>query len=184
MSLTPSKMIKLGSIAPEFSLQNVDNTTKSYQMCKGEQGTLVFFICNHCPYVIHINQGLVSLANDYMDKGIGFVAINSNDVENYPEDSPEKMKELSKKEGFPFAYLFDEDQSVAKSYDAACTPDFFLYNSSDELVYRGQLDKSRPGSSTPVTGEDLRRAMDLLLEAKSIPAELQIPSSGCNIKWK
>lgn len=184
MSLTPSKMIELGSKAPDFSLINVDSTIKSYSECKGERGTLVFFICNHCPYVIHINEGLVSLANDYINKEIGFVAINSNDVDSYPEDSPEKMKELAANERFPFPYLFDEDQSVAKAYDAACTPDFFLYNSRDELVYRGQLDRSRPGSSIPVTGESLRDALDLLLMGKSVEASKQIPSSGCNIKWK
>ncbi len=184
MSLTPSNMITLGLAAPSFSLMGVDERTWSLAQCQGELGTLVLFSCNHCPYVIHINEQLVSMADEYMSKGIGFVAINSNDVDNYPEDSLDKMAELSKAVGYSFPYLYDETQEVAKAYDAACTPDFYLYGEDLKLVYRGQIDSSRPGSNTPVTGEDLRSAMDRLLAKKKIPALGQRASSGCNIKWK
>ncbi len=184
MSLTLSKMVKLGPIAHDFSLPNVDGRSYSLSDVKGEKGTLIFFICNHCPYVIHINEELVRLANDYMPKGIGFIAINSNDVEKYPEDHPDKMKEVAQQLGYPFVYLFDESQEVARSYDAACTPDFFLYDANLSLVYRGQLDDSRPGNEIPVTGRDLRRALDMLLQGKMVDEQEQIPSAGCNIKWK
>ena len=141
------------------------------------------FICNHCPFVKHVNQGIVSLANDYQDQGVSFIAISSNDVENYPQDGPELMKENALREGFPFPYLYDESQEVAKAYDAACTPDFYIFDQGLELVYRGQLDDSRPGNGLPVTGKDMREALDALLVGK--PAlEVQKPSIGCNIKWK
>ena len=141
------------------------------------------FICNHCPFVKHVNEALVKLANDYIPKGISFIAISSNDVVNFPEDSPEKMKQTAKELGYTFPYLYDESQEVARAYDAACTPDFFIYDKDLKLVYRGQLDNSRPSNGLPVTGKDIRNAFDLLLAGKNIPAE-QMPSIGCNIKWK
>ena len=141
------------------------------------------FICNHCPFVKHVNEALVKLANDYIPKGISFIAISSNDVVNFPEDSPEKMKQTAKELGYSFPYLYDESQEVARAYDAACTPDFFIYDKNLKLVYRGQLDDSRPSNGLPVTGKDIRSAFDLLLAGKNVPAE-QMPSIGCNIKWK
>jgi len=141
------------------------------------------FICNHCPFVKHVNEGLVELANDYILKGISFIAISSNDVVNFPEDSPEKMKNEAKSLGYPFPYLYDESQEVARAYDAACTPDFFIYDKDLKLVYRGQLDDSRPKNGIPVTGKDIRAALDSLLQSKPVSEE-QKPSIGCNIKWK
>jgi glutathione peroxidase-family protein len=141
------------------------------------------FICNHCPYVKHVQVEMVKMANEYLDKGIGVLAISSNDIEAYPEDSPEAMRETARSWNFHFPYLFDETQEVARAYDAACTPDFYLFNSSKELVYRGQMDKSRPGNTEPNNGEDLRAAMDDLIAGNPIGGE-QIPSVGCNIKWK
>ncbi len=185
MALTPSKMTQLGSSAPNFNLVNVDGQSVSLADFGRYQGLVVMFICNHCPYVKHINKGLVSLAQDYMAKGIGFVAINSNDYSNpkYAEDSPEHMKSTARQEGYPFPYLVDADQKVARAYDAACTPDFFLYDKSRKLVYRGRMDPSTPGNGVPVTGSDLRQALDALLGGKPGPAD-QKPSMGCNIKWK
>lgn len=184
MSLTPTTQIPLGFTAPSFNLPDtVSGDEKSYTDIRGEKGTLVMFICNHCPYVIHVRKELVRLAKDYLPKGIGFVAISSNDVANYPDDSPELMKELAEEMNFPFAYLYDETQEVAKDYDAACTPDFMLFDSEDKCRYRGRLDASRPGSGEAVTGEDMRRALDHILSGDSIP-EPQYPSMGCNIKWK
>lgn len=184
MALTPSNMLPLGTKAPAFELQDVvtgqfvtlDDVTREY-------GTLVMFICNHCPYVKHVEEQMVSMGNEYLDKGIGVVAISSNDIAAYPEDSPEEMRELAKRWNYHFPYLYDESQSVARSYDAACTPDFYLFNAARELVYRGQMDKSRPGNSEPNNGEDLRAAMDDLIAGNPIMIE-QIPSVGCNIKWK
>lgn len=177
-------MSPLGTQAPDFTLPDtVSGKQLSLSELKGEKGTLIMFICNHCPFVIHINEELVRLGKDYRNKGIKMVAINSNDVENYPDDSPEKMTLVARKLGYPFPYLYDETQEVAKAYDAACTPDFFLYDSKLKLVYRGQLDDSRPGNEIPVTGKDLRKAMDLLILRKPIDAN-QRPSLGCNIKWK
>ena len=150
---------------------------------KAEQGTVVMFICNHCPYVKHVNDELVKLANDYQSQGVAFVAISSNDVNNYPEDSPEKMAEYGKALGYPFPYLYDESQEVAKAYEAACTPDFYIFNGDLKLVYRGQLDGSRPSSGIPVTGADMRQALDQLVNGEAIPED-QRPSMGCNIKWK
>jgi len=184
MALTPTLSIPLGFKAPEFNLlDTISGNNYSFQDLKGENGTLVMFICNHCPYVIHIREGLIKLANDYKEKGIGFIAISSNDAVNYPDDSPEKMKELGEAENFPFPYLYDETQEVAKAYDAACTPDFDLFDANDLCVYRGRLDDSRPGKDIPVTGKDMREAIDTILRGDKIP-ERQMPSMGCNIKWK
>jgi thiol-disulfide isomerase/thioredoxin len=184
MALTESNMLELGTEAPDFSLiDTVDNDQKSLKELKGEKGTVVMFICNHCPYVIHINSQLVSIANTYAEKGISFVAISSNDVENYPDDSPEKMKLIAKVLKYPFPYLYDKTQSVAKAYKAACTPDIYLFDDKERLFYRGRLDGSRPGNDIPLTGSDLRFALDALLLGIS-DVQPQIPSAGCNIKWK
>jgi peroxiredoxin len=184
MSNTPSNMLPLKTIAPNFNLINT-KTDKliSLNEAKGEKGTLIMFICNHCPFVLHVNSELVKLANDYSATGISFVAISSNDVKHYPQDSPELMKKVAAKEKYPFPYLYDETQEIAKAYRAACTPDFFLFNSELKLVYRGQLDSSRPGNNTPVTGKDIRDAIDSVLAGKKVN-EKQFPSMGCNIKWK
>jgi peroxiredoxin len=184
MALTPSNMLPLGTKAPDFTLNDTkDGHQKSLIHLKGEVGTLILFICNHCPFVIHINKQLVQLANDYISKGINCIAISSNDVENYPQDGPKFMQQHAKDNHYPFPYLYDESQDVAKSYDAACTPDFFLFNTELTLVYTGQLDDSRPENGIAVTGKDLRAAMDALLNNESVNA-LQKPSMGCNIKWK
>lgn len=185
MARTLTTSIPLGFKAPDFALKDVvSGKTISFKDVKGEKGTLVMFICNHCPYVIHVIDELVNLGNEYAEKGIGFVAISSNDVLNYPQDGPELMKEFAEERVFPFPYLYDESQDVAKAYDAACTPDFSLFNASDECVYRGELDGSRPGSEVPVTGASMRDALDKVLLNEIIPAEEQRPSMGCNIKWK
>jgi len=184
MALTPSNMLPLGTLAPDFNLIDTkDGQLKSLDDLKGARGTLVMFICNHCPFVIHVNQQLVQLANDYSPKGINCIAISSNDVVNYPQDGPDKMKVHAKENHYPFPYLYDETQDVAKAYDAACTPDFFLFDQDLKLVYAGQLDGSRPGNGVPITGEDLRAAMDALLREDAINPN-QKPSMGCNIKWK
>lgn len=184
MARTPSNMLDLGTEAPDFSLiDTVSDTLMDLKTVKGENGTVVMFICNHCPFVIHVNEQLVKLANDYRSQGIGFVAISSNDVVNYPQDGPDLMKENAKNQGYPFPYLYDETQAVAKAYNAACTPDLYLFNSELKLVYRGQLDDSRPGNGLPVTGEDLRDALEALLSGQAISKD-QKPSIGCNIKWK
>lgn len=148
-----------------------------------DKATVVMFICNHCPYVVHVNKELVRLANDYISKGVSFVAISSNDVENYPQDGPEEMKRHAAREKYPFPYLYDESQNVARAYDAACTPDFYVFDQDLKLAYRGRLDDSRPNSGTPLTGKDLRAAIDALLAGQPV-AEKQYPSGGCNIKWK
>jgi thiol-disulfide isomerase/thioredoxin len=150
---------------------------------KGGTATVVMFICNHCPFVKHVNDELVRLGNDYNDKGIGFVAISSNDVENYPDDSPGMMKIVAQEMEYPFPYLYDETQEVAKAYDAACTPDFYVFDKDLKLVYRGQLDDSRPGNDIPVTGKDLRSALNAVIDGKEVSDD-QKPSLGCNIKWK
>lgn len=184
MARTPSTMVELGTDAPDFRLEDVvSGQTKSLSDVKGKRGTLVMFICNHCPFVKHINEELVKLGNEFPSKGISLVAINSNDVENYPEDRPDLMKEIALTHGYRFPYLYDETQEVARAYDAACTPDFFLFDADLKLVYRGQLDDSRPGNDIPVTGRDLRTAMNALVNGKRISAD-QRPSLGCNIKWK
>ncbi len=184
MARTPSNMVPLGTKAVPFALQDaVTGKTFTLEELKSQIGTVLFFICNHCPFVKHINHELVSIANEYIKKGISFVAVNSNDVTKYPEDAPDKMKETAIDLQYPFPYLFDEDQQVAKAYDAACTPDFYIYDKDLRLVYRGQLDDSRPGNNIPVTGRDLRHALDAILTDKPV-SDLQKPSIGCNIKWK
>ena len=184
MALTPSNSFEKGAKAPDFNLiDTVSENSISLNDIKGENGTVIFFICNHCPFVIHVNEELVRLANDYSTKGIGFVAISSNDVINYPQDGPEKMKAHAATVGYPFPYLYDETQEVAKAYDAACTPDIYVFDKNLQNYYHGQIDDSRPGSGKPVTGADIRNALDLLLEDKSFSGR-EIPSMGCNIKWK
>ncbi len=185
MSKTPSNMLALGTVAPEFHLKDTNSESNyfSFADVKGEKGTLVFFICNHCPFVHHVIKEVVMIANDYRVQGIGFVAISSNDISNYPQDSPERMTEFAFENNFEFPYLYDENQEVAKVYDAACTPDFFLFDNQNKLVYRGQLDDSRPGNGIPLSGNDLRGAIDSLVYNRTINPN-QKPSLGCNIKWK
>lgn len=184
MANTPSTMVPLDTEAPYFNL--LDSITKNYVSLndiRGSRGTVVMFICNHCPFVKHVNEELVRIANDYRVLGFGFVAINSNDVSAYPEDSPEKMWAKAQVENYSFPYLYDESQETARAYKAACTPDFFLFNDTLKLVYRGQLDNSRPGNGIPCNGRDLREALDNLLNNRP-PVKHQKPSIGCNIKWK
>ena len=177
-------MLPLGTKAPNFVLPDtVSGNAMSLNDVKGEAGLVVMFLCNHCPFVKHVNAGIVSLANDYADSGMGFVAISSNDVENYPDDSPDKMKEVAATEGYSFPYLYDESQDVARVYDAACTPDFYVFDREMLLVYRGRMDASRPGNDIPVTGEDLRNAIDAALVNRPA-ASKQYPSAGCGIKWR
>jgi len=183
MVCTPSTMVPLGTEAPPFRLPNVDGRIVSIEDFKDAPALLVVFICNHCPYVKHILPHFVGLAKEYQQRGVAIVGINSNDVTGYPDDAPEKMAELSRTMGFTFPYLFDESQEVAKAYGAACTPDFYLFDSARRLVYRGQMDDSRPGNGRPVTGADLRAAIDAVLAGRPISAD-QRPSVGCNIKWK
>lgn len=183
MVKTASIMLSLGAEAPDFSLPDLDGTLVSLADYQDAPALLVMFICNHCPFVKHVASELARLGRDYADRGVAIVGINANDVENYADDSPEKMREEAKRQGYTFPYLYDETQGVAKAYRAACTPDFFLFDGNRRLVYRGQLDSSRPGSGVPVTGEDLRAALDAVLAGKPVPAE-QRASIGCNIKWK
>lgn len=184
MALTPSNSFEKGSIAPNFELlDTISNNVLSLEDIKGEKGTVVLFICNHCPFVIHVNDQLVALANDYSSKGIGFVAISSNDVEKYPQDAPHLMKEKAKEVGYPFPYLYDETQEVAKAYDAACTPDIYVFDGELKSVYHGQLDASRPGNNIPVSGSDMRAVLDSLIRGVSYDGP-ERPSMGCNIKWK
>ncbi|WP_209404480.1 thioredoxin family protein [Pseudozobellia sp. WGM2] len=183
MANTPSNMLPLGTMAPDFELfDTVSEKKLGLEQLKGEKGTVVMFICNHCPFVKHVNPTLSNLGKRYQEKGIGFIAISSNDVENYPLDSPDLMKQTAIDEGYSFPYLYDERQIVASAYDAACTPDFYLFDSNLKLVYRGQLDDSRPGNGKPVTGEDLKNAMDAVLSGRKVSPD-QKPSIGCNIKW-
>lgn len=184
MALTFTKPITLGFRAPDFTLPDtVSGKNLSFDDIKGEKGTLIIFICNHCPYVKHVIHELVNIGNEYMAKGIGMAVISPNDVEAHPEDRPEKMKVWAEELKFPFPYLYDESQETAKAYEAACTPDFDLFDMDDRCVYRGQLDGARPGNDIPVTGEDLRKALDLLLAGKEVDRD-QTPSAGCGIKWK
>jgi peroxiredoxin len=183
MALTPSTMLSLGTTAPDFTVPDTNGKTVSLADFKDKPALLVMFICNHCPYVKHIRTGLAQLARDYLSRGVGIVGINSNDVENYPDDSPAKMKEEVKSAGYLFPYLYDELQAVAKTYRAACTPDIYLFDKGRKLVYRGQFDDSRPGNGIPVTGKDLRAALDAALAGKPISPN-QKASMGCNIKWK
>ena len=184
MARTPSNMLPLGTVAPPFNLlDTVSDEFKTLKQLQGKHGTVVVFICNHCPFVIHINETLVGIANGYQKKGIKFIAISSNDVKNYPQDGPKQMKVQAEKLNYPFPYLYDETQAIAKAYDAACTPDFFLFDGGLKLVYRGQMDDSRPGNDHPIDGADLKNAMECLLQntSNTLP---QKPSIGCNIKWK
>ncbi|MBN2375944.1 MAG: thioredoxin family protein [Sedimentisphaerales bacterium] len=180
---TRSNMLALGTRAPEFQLPDINGRMVGLADFAGAPAVLVIFMCNHCPYVIHVREKLVELAKEYQSRGVAVVAINSNDVENYPDDSPEKMKQDAEKFGYTFDYLFDETQQVARAYLAACTPDFFLFDAECKLIYRGQMDDSRPGSEIPVTGADLCAAMDAVLQGQTVATE-QKPSMGCNIKWK
>jgi peroxiredoxin len=183
MAVTPSTMLALGTQAPGFGLPDVSGKDVSLVDFKDAKALLVVFMCNHCPFVKHIIDDFVELAKEYQAQGVAVVAINSNDVENYQEDRPEWMARIAKEKGFTFPYLYDASQGVAKIYRAACTPDFFLFDKDRKLVYRGQMDDSRPGNDEPITGADLRAAMDAVLADKPVPAE-QKPSMGCNIKWK
>ena len=184
MALTPSNMMPLGTPAPDFCLPD---TVSGKEVClsevRGEVATVVMFICNHCPFVKHIQDELVRLGQEYPARGVSLVAISANDADQYPEDSPENMKALAVSLGYSFPYLYDEDQQVARLYDATCTPDIFVFDKALECAYRGQLDGSRPGNGIPLTGEDLRSALDALLAGQMVDPE-QKPSVGCNIKWK
>lgn len=183
MALTPSNMLPLGTKAPSFKLPDTDGNQVTLDSKAGAKGYLVIFMCNHCPYVKHIRSALAQVTADYMKKGIAVFGINANDAANYPEDSPEKMKVEKKSAGYQFPYLYDHTQTVAESYDAACTPDFYLFDASKSLVYRGQFDDSRPGNDEPVTGKDLTAAVESVLSGKK-PTDAQAPSIGCNIKWR
>ena len=183
MVKTASTMLELGTPALPFSLPATDNSTVSLSDFSESKGLLVIFMCNHCPFVKHIAEQLAALGRDYQEKGMAIVGINSNDTENYPDDSFEAMAQEVTQRGYTFPYLLDETQEIAKAYHAACTPDFFLFDGDMQLFYRGQLDHSRPESGIPVTGIDLREAMDALLAGRPLESE-QVPSIGCNIKWK
>jgi peroxiredoxin len=184
MARTPSTMLPLGTPAPDFCLLDaVTGTLVALADIGGKPALLVIFMCNHCPFVKHVAAGLAALAKDYQPRGVAVVGINSNDVVAHPDDAPDKMRDEAHSRGYTFAYLYDESQAVAKAYRAACTPDFFLFNGGRKLVYRGQLDDSRPDNGIPVTGRDLRAALDAVLAGQSVPAE-QKPSIGCNIKWR
>lgn len=184
MAVTPSIMLPLGTRAPDFKLWDVmSDRDLSLDDLKSDIATVIMFICNHCPFVKHVQKGLVELANEYIPRGISFIAICSNDIENYPDDSPENMRAVATRLGYPFPYLFDDSQDVARAYDAQCTPDFYIFDKDLKCVYRGQMDDSRPGNGRPVTGKDIRGALDNILSGKPVPEE-QYPSIGCNIKWK
>lgn len=183
MARTPSNMLPLNTAALDFDLiDTITDKQLTLGDTAGEKGTVIMFICNHCPFVIHVNPEIVKMAQEYQPKGIGFVAISSNDIINYPQDAPHLMKQKAMDQGYTFPYLFDETQEVARAYDAACTPDFYLFDSGLKLAYRGQLDDSRPGNGVPLTGADLRNAMEALLKGDAIDSN-QKPSIGCNIKW-
>lgn len=183
MVRTASTMLPLGTQAPHFSLPNIDGKTVSLSEFAGKKALVVIFMCNHCPYVKHVAPELTKVANDYLPKGVGFVGISSNDIVAHPEDAPDRMRIEANNQGYPFPYLFDEDQSVATAYHAACTPDIFVFDAAHRLIYRGQLDDSRPKTDKPLTGKDLRSALDCILAGQPVPQE-QRPSIGCNIKWK
>lgn len=184
MAETLSKMIPLGTMAPDFSLPDtISGDTYSLTDIKGDKATVIMFICNHCPYVIHIIDEMASIPSDYKDNGITFIAISSNDIISHPQDSPENMKKFGDKYRFTFPYLFDSSQEIARAYSAACTPDFFIFDSELKLAYRGQLDDSRPGNSIPSTGKDIRNALNNILDGLPVDP-VQQPSIGCNIKWK
>jgi thiol-disulfide isomerase/thioredoxin len=184
MALTESNFFEKSKQAAHFELlDTTSDKIATLQELKGENGTVIMFICNHCPFVVHVQPELISLANDYISKGIGFIAISSNDVEDYPQDGPKYMKQLAAKMKFPFPYLYDETQEVAKAYDAACTPDFYVFDAELKSIYHGQLDNSRPGNKIAVDGSDIRNSLEKLL-AKEENLSAQKPSVGCGIKWK
>ena len=184
MAYTESNMLPLGTKAPDFTLPDtVSGRQVSLRDVLSGKATVVMFLCNHCPYVIHVNPEIVRVVRDYQAKGVGFVGISSNDVVNYPQDGPDKMKEHARAAGYNFPYLYDETQEVARAYDAACTPDFYVFDGDARLVYRGRLDGSRNKNDLPLTGADLRAAIDAVLEGRPVE-EKQYPSAGCNIKWK
>jgi peroxiredoxin len=183
MVKTASTMLPLGTAAPDFSLPNIDGKTVSLRDLSGKKALVAIFMCNHCPFVKHLRSGLAEFGRDYQAKGVAVVGISSNDITSHPDDSPEKMKAEASSAGYTFPYLFDESQAVAKAYRAACTPDFYVFDADRKLVYRGQFDSSRPGNGIPVTGVDLRAAVDSVLAGRPV-AEPQQPSIGCNIKWK
>ena len=185
MALTESNMLPLGTEAPPFALPDTvsGDTIRFEDISAGKKATVVMFICNHCPYVIHVNPEIIRVVNDYQSKDVAFVGISSNDVANYPQDGPDKMKIHAEETGYNFPYLYDESQNVAHAYDAACTPDFYVFNEEKQLVYRGRLDGSRPGNDAALNGADLRAALDAALTG-SQPLDTQYPSAGCNIKWK
>ncbi len=183
MALTASRMLALGTLAPDFSLPDTAGNTVSLADFEKSPALLVIFMCNHCPFVKHMLGDLVELARDYQARGVAVVGVNSNDVANYRDDSPDMMAELARRSGFTFPYLYDETQEIAKTYSAACTPDFFLFDGERLLVYRGQMDDSRPGNGIPVTGANLTAAIDAVVEGMPVAQE-QEPSIGCNIKWK
>ena len=183
MVRTASTMLPLGTLAPNFTLINIDGQCVSLSDFRHTKALVIIFMCNHCPYVKHVAPELTRVSNDYMPKGVGFIGINSNDAISQPDDCPEMMKAEAVKQGYKFPYLYDADQSVAIAYNAACTPDLFVFDSAQQLVYRGQLDDSRPKTDKPLTGKDLRSALDSLLSGKPISND-QHPSIGCNIKWR
>jgi peroxiredoxin len=183
MTVTASKMISLGTSAPDFSLPDTEGNIVSLSDFERAPALLVVFMCNHCPFVKHILKDFIELAKEYQEEGVAVVAISANDVDGFPEDSPEMMTQKAKEAGFTFPYLYDETQEVARAYQATCTPDFFLYDKERKLVYRGQMDDSRPGNNVPITGSDLRVALEAVLKGEKVPAK-QRPSMGCNIKWK
>lgn len=183
MAQTPSTMLDLGTPAPNFHLPDIDGKDVARDDFKNAKALLIMFVCNHCPYVKHIQLGLVQLAKDYQSKGVAIVAISSNDAEKYTDDTFAKMKDEARQNGYTFSYLYDETQAVAKAYRAACTPDFFLFDKNFKLAYRGQFDNARPKNAEPVTGKDMRAALDALLAGRA-PSADQAPSVGCNIKWK
>lgn len=185
MTLTPSKMLPLGTQAPDFTLlDTVSGNTVSLSDLKSAKATVVLFICNHCPYVVHINRKLVEVANHYQAKGIQFIAISSNSIDTHPQDGPKHMTQHAKEQAYPFPYLYDETQEVAKAYQAACTPDLYVFDKDLKCIYRGQFDDSTPGNGKPVTGASLSEALDLALGGEQLPEDQQRPSQGCNIKWK
>jgi peroxiredoxin len=184
MSFTESNMLALGTKAPYFELIDTSNMEiVTLNELRSDKATVIMFLCNHCPYVIHVNPEIVRLSNEYMEKGVSFIGISSNDVVKYPQDGPDRMKEVAEDVGYRFPYLYDESQDVARAYDAACTPEFYVFDGEMKLCYRGRLDDSRPGNGKPLTGADLRAALDAVLENRELP-DKQYPSGGCNIKWK
>lgn len=183
MARTASTMLPLGTTAPDFNLPDTTSANVSLEDFKDAPALLIIFMCNHCPFVKHIIDPLVDFVKEYQNRGVAVVGINSNDVDSFPDDHPDKMAQLVKNKGLTFPYLYDQTQQVAKSYRAACTPDFFLFDKDRKLIYRGQMDDSRPGNDIPVTGKDLRFALDAVLAGKALEID-QKPSMGCNIKWK